>query len=281
MTTRLVATINAAKPNSRDQSMHSARQIAIVVLTSLMYMMSAHAQSQREQLNQMVEQLQKSPNDNALREKIIKLALDVRPPPAVPEEARRRMARGTAAFKGAKTKADYQDAALEFEMATKVAPWYGDAYYNLGVAQDKAEQYEAALRNLKLAQLATPDSMEIKDFTYQVEYRKEKENSPNAFSGDWYQSYYSVSIDAKGTSCTITKSTSTTVTPRRTVEWCKVIGNVLQLRVSGPTAWAECEFGFLANDGHLTGKLLSGWVSADTSSVVKEFLCVGLWRSPR
>ncbi len=35
---------------------------------------AAYALSPREQLNQMVEQLQKSPNDNALREKIIQLA---------------------------------------------------------------------------------------------------------------------------------------------------------------------------------------------------------------
>lgn len=34
----------------------------------------AHAESPREQLQQMAMQLQQSPNDNALRERIIKLA---------------------------------------------------------------------------------------------------------------------------------------------------------------------------------------------------------------
>lgn len=59
------------------------------------------AQSPREQLQQMVEQLQKAPSDSALRERIIKLALTVKPSPVLPPEAERRMARGGAAFSGA------------------------------------------------------------------------------------------------------------------------------------------------------------------------------------
>ena len=138
----------------------------------------AHAETPREQLKQMVGQLQQNPGDDALREKIVKLAQKIKPAPAVPEEAERRMVRGTAAFKGAKSVADYSDAAKEFEQATLAAPWYGDAYFNYGVAQDKAENYEAALRGLKFALLASPDNKEIKALIYEVEYRKEREASP-------------------------------------------------------------------------------------------------------
>ena len=60
------------------------------------------------------------------------------------------------------------------------APWFADAYFNLGVTQDKAGSYEAALRSLKLAQLSAPDSKEIKALIYEVEYRHEKANSPEA-----------------------------------------------------------------------------------------------------
>jgi tetratricopeptide (TPR) repeat protein len=88
------------------------------------------------------------------------------------------MVRGIAAFKAAQSVADYQDAVTEFTQATLAAPWYGDAYYNLGVAQDKAEQYDSALRSLKLALLASPGSKDIKDLTYKVEYRAEQANSP-------------------------------------------------------------------------------------------------------
>ena len=154
--------------------MKSTLKLITFVLAFLALTASAYAQSPREQLQQMVEQLQKTPTDNALRERVIKLAGTLQPAPAIPEEAQRRMARGTAAFKDAKTAADYTDAVREFELATQAAPWYGNAYNNLGVAQDKAEQYTAALRSLKLALLATPDSTEIKDLIYQVEYRSEK-----------------------------------------------------------------------------------------------------------
>jgi cell filamentation protein len=160
--------------------MRTTSQLFIAVFTLLALAASAYAQTSREQLNQMVQQLQKTPNDNALREKIIKLAATIKPAPAIPEEAQRRMVRGAAAFKSATSAAGYQDAAKEFEQATQAAPWYGDAYFNLGVSQDKAGNYEAALRSLKFAQLTSPDSKEIKTLMYEVEFRQEKANSPEA-----------------------------------------------------------------------------------------------------
>ena len=153
-----------------------------VLLLALALMSGAYAQSPREQLKQMVEQLQRNPSDNALRERIIKLAQGIKPGPAVPEEAERRMVRGAAAFKGAKSTADYRAAAREVEQATLAAPWYGDAYFNLGVAQDKAEDYESALRSLKLAQMASPGSKQIRDLIYEVEYRKEKAHAPEVLA---------------------------------------------------------------------------------------------------
>lgn len=153
-------------------------KLLALIFGALMLVNTVYADSTREQLKQMAEQLQKTPTDNALREKIIKLAQKLKPAPAVPDEAERRMARGAAAFKGAKSVSDYQDAVKEFEQATLAAPWYGDAYFNLGVAQDKAENYEAALHSLKLAQLVSPASKEIKQLIYEVEYRNEKAHSP-------------------------------------------------------------------------------------------------------
>lgn len=139
-----------------------------------------YAQSPHEQLSQMVQQLQKTPGDNALREKIIKLAASIKPAPAIPSEAERRMVRGAAAFRSATSAADYQDAVKEFAQATHAAPWYGDAYFNLGVSQDKAGNHEAALLSLKFAQLTSPYSKEIKTLMYEVEFRQEKANSPEA-----------------------------------------------------------------------------------------------------
>lgn len=164
--------------------MKPAGKFTIFVFTFVALAASANAQSPREQLQQMVEQLQKTPSDNALRERIIKLGTEIKPAPAIPEEAVRRMARGAAAFKSATSAVDYQDAAKEFEQTVLAAPWFADAYFNLGVAQDKAGNYEAALRSLKLAQLASPDSKEIKALIYEVEYRHEKLNDVSARLGE-------------------------------------------------------------------------------------------------
>lgn len=152
--------------------MKSTMKLLVLFFGVLMMANVANAESPREQLKQMVEQLQQNPSDDALREKIIKLARTVKP--AIPEEAKRHMAYGTAAIEGAKSVADYQEAAKEFELATLAAPWLGNAYFNLGFVQDKAENYAAALRNLKFALLASPDDQEIEALIFKVEYRNKK-----------------------------------------------------------------------------------------------------------
>lgn len=49
--------------------MNTPCQLLIFVFTCLVASANTYAQSPREQLNQMVEQLQKTPNDSTLREK--------------------------------------------------------------------------------------------------------------------------------------------------------------------------------------------------------------------
>jgi tetratricopeptide (TPR) repeat protein len=160
--------------NNGAQTVKPTIKLIVFIFTFLTLAASADAQSPREQLQQMVEQLQKNLTDSVLRERIIKLGAEMKPAQAIPEEAVRRMARGTAAFKSATSSADFHDAVKEFEQAVLAAPWFADAYFNLGVAQDKAGNYEAALRSLKLAQLAALDSREIKELIYEVEYRRDK-----------------------------------------------------------------------------------------------------------
>ena len=217
--------------------MKAVSRIIIVTLAIFASIVSAQAQSPQEQLQQLATQLQKSPTDSSLREKIIRLAAEMKPPPAVPEEAERRMARGTAAFKGAKSIADYQDAVQEFELAVTAAPWYTDAYFNLGVAQDKAEKYADALQSLKFALMSSPDSKEIKALMYEVEYRSEKANSPETkaaiakaaadkqseeisrqFEGSWYKDFYSGGGDKDHVVLKIKHTSSGSWTMERTDE---------------------------------------------------------------
>jgi tetratricopeptide (TPR) repeat protein len=160
-----------------------------LILSALSFLLTAfplfaqNASAPREQLKQLTTQLQSSPGDDALREKIIKLALTLDPEPAMPEEAERFMARGTAAVKDAKTDQDFKDAAAEFEKATVAAPWLANAYYNLAVAESKAGDYAGAARNLRFYLLVAPnapDAKDAKNLMYEMEYKQEKAGKDRA-----------------------------------------------------------------------------------------------------
>lgn len=157
--------------------------ILLVILVSI-----PQAQSPHETLTQYISDLQKNPTDNALREKIIKHAQTMKTAPSIPEEAERFMVRGAAAVKNAKDSNDFKDAVNEFEKATLAAPWLASAYYNLGIARDKAGMYSDAIKSLKLYLLASPnasDTKVVKNLIYEIEYKQEKaakESSPEAIA---------------------------------------------------------------------------------------------------
>lgn len=143
----------------------------------ILMMSAAHAQSPQQTLSQYIVDLQKNPNDYSLREKIIKHVQTMRPAPTIPREAERFMNRGASAMKSAKDVNDFKDAVAEFEKATLSAPWLANAYYNLGLAQDKAGLSAAAVRSLKLYILAEPNASDIKSVEKlidDIEYRQEK-----------------------------------------------------------------------------------------------------------
>src|SRR5712691_9357229 len=68
--------------------------------------------------------------DLRLRERIIKLALKLDPPPAVPEEAQQRITSGQTASKSAQNPGELKVAVSEFQRALRLAPWLARAYFN-------------------------------------------------------------------------------------------------------------------------------------------------------
>ena len=140
--------------------MNLASKLFVVTLTFLALDMVAYAQSPREQLQQLTIQLQHTPNDNALREWIIKFGVDIKPAPAVPEEARRSFMEGVTIVKLAKDVESQKLAIGSFSEALKIAPWWGDAYYNLAVTQELTGQLNDAERTLKWFLLTNPGESE-------------------------------------------------------------------------------------------------------------------------
>lgn len=131
----------------------------------------------RSSFEAAVSELRAKPDDQALRERVIQAALALATAPKAPAEAKRRMARGKAAVAAAKDASGYAAAAAEFKAAVDAAPWLADAFYNLGVVQDKAGEHAAAIRSLRLYLLAAPkaeDAEEVEALIYEVEYRQEQ-----------------------------------------------------------------------------------------------------------
>jgi tetratricopeptide (TPR) repeat protein len=138
---------------------------------------TAQAQTPQESLRQSISELQKSPNDNALREKIIKQVQAMKRAPAIPEEARRHYVRALTLFDGAKQPADAADAAEEFRQALLIAPWWGEAYMKMGLALETAQRYDEAIEALKLFMATKPRGAVLRqaqDEIYKIEAKRDR-----------------------------------------------------------------------------------------------------------
>ncbi|MGB9080662.1 MAG: ankyrin repeat domain-containing protein [Desulfuromonadaceae bacterium] len=138
------------------------------------YMLKQARANPRAALVQLTTQFKDNPNDGdtrldhgynrrASRSLIIKLASELKPAPAIPEEARKHFVEGTAIVKAAKNPAQQALAAQSFTEALKIAPWWGDAYYNLGVAQELAEKYDEAEQAFNFYLLSNPSETEKRE----------------------------------------------------------------------------------------------------------------------
>jgi len=113
----------------------------------------AVAQPTDADFQQAVAAYQQSPS-NAKAAQIIKLAAAMDQLPPIPEEARKHFVRGAALFKDAKSPDDFKQVIDEFMQATRLAPWWPEARYNLALAFEAAGEYAWAIDKLKLYQLS-------------------------------------------------------------------------------------------------------------------------------
>jgi len=74
---------------------------------------------------------------------------------------------------------DYKSAIKEFEQAIKLAPNWPDVYYNLGMVQGTAGNYDEAINNLKKYLELSPeanDAAQVKENINKLEYKRERSN---------------------------------------------------------------------------------------------------------
>jgi len=120
------------------------------------------AQEAKGPLAPLVQRPQSNPADAALRERIIKQARRMKRPPAIPEEAHKNYVEGETFVKAAKSPAGEALAIGSFQKALALAPWWGDAYYDLATAQELAGSYDDAQASLKFYLLTGPDAKDAR-----------------------------------------------------------------------------------------------------------------------
>jgi len=170
----------------------------LVFILLFVFISAVQAQSPQQALTQYISDLQKSPNDTALREKIIRHVQTMRPAPAIPTEVEKFEGRAEFAFKNAKStksEADFLDAAKEYEKALLIAPWVSAYYFNQGVAFEMAGKLKEAKQSFELYLLAAPNAQDARDIRKRIaglEYAMEKaarESSPQAIAAKRQNEY--------------------------------------------------------------------------------------------
>lgn len=119
-----------------------------------------------------VDAYRASPPGHDSRVRLLAKVLDVArlmsPPPDIPDAARDHAARAQAFVKLAEDRAGFAKAAAEYEMALESAPWWAEAYYNLGLTQEKAGEHRSAATSLKRFLQAAPDAPEAADVKQRI-----------------------------------------------------------------------------------------------------------------
>jgi tetratricopeptide (TPR) repeat protein len=153
---------------------------------------SAQTKSPQDTLKQYISDLQKNPNDDALREKIIKHVQTMKSKPSIPEEARRHFVKGMTFQKEAKSASDYELAIKAYEEALLSAPWWPEAYNNLALSQEAAGRFDDGIRSLMLYLMTKPkDAEKVRNRMYAMEAKEEKaaknqEEFIHGLAGAWY-----------------------------------------------------------------------------------------------
>lgn len=150
---------------------------ALLLSTALCCAFASHAQTATPQqvLQKYVSDLQRSPDDTALRERIIRHVQTMKKAPAIPEEARRYFVEGNALFKAAKDQKGYDLAIEAYRQCLLLAPWWPEANYNFAVALEFANRFDSSMNALKLYIVTNPgeeESRKAQDKIYEIGAKK-------------------------------------------------------------------------------------------------------------
>jgi hypothetical protein len=152
--------------------MHRSVTAAFVLLAAVL--LASPALPQVVPFAELVQQLRAKPGDAALRERVVSEGAALRSKPAIPEEARAAFMQANAMVQAATDSTGQRLAIERYNTAINLAPWWGDAYFNRGLAQELVGDLEAAKTSYRLYLRSGPpeaDARTAQDKIYGVEGR--------------------------------------------------------------------------------------------------------------
>ncbi len=164
----------------------AAQILGICLLLVFLPLGSVLATSSNAQLQQYVSDLQNDSHNFKLREKIIKLVLNMETKPSTPDEYVIWKTKGFADVEKAHSAADFDHAYEAFLKASIKAPWKAEIYYNMGLVLEKAGKPGKASSNYKLYLIAKPGAKDRVEVLAKIKKlnsafkREEKENTEMA-----------------------------------------------------------------------------------------------------
>jgi hypothetical protein len=113
-------------------------------------------------LPQCLKELKQNPDNQALRERIVRMVAAGEAKPDLPAEARNHHSRAQDLFIRAETIEDVGRAVDEFAAALLLAPWWPEAYRDMAFALEMAQQRREAIAALRLYLLARPGAADAR-----------------------------------------------------------------------------------------------------------------------
>lgn len=108
----------------------------------------AQSKDPREKFAAYLTAFQQTPSDESLREKVIQATAALPEPQAIPDSARQLFVQASQLIKMANSPAALDQPIALLRKALVIAPWWGNAYFNLSRALEMSGQYDDAARQL-------------------------------------------------------------------------------------------------------------------------------------
>ncbi|MCH8347499.1 MAG: tetratricopeptide repeat protein [Proteobacteria bacterium] len=174
----------------------------------------------------------------------------------VSQEAKRHMFRGQAAMEEASDASGYQDAVSEFKQAIQLAPNWADAWFNLGVAQEKVGDLSGAMKSFQKYLDLNPnasDRNEVEALIYKLEYLIDKAQRQTALKKAQAQNDASLANGLEGL-------WENSLIPARYKIYMKK-GNEFEIRMIAFCPFGDCSKGYKSiNQLNFVGEVVDGQI---------------------